>query len=33
MVKCTGDSPHGYLVRVLDELAAAGLYKVSVFSM
>ncbi len=33
MIKCTGDSPHGYLVRVLDELAAAGLFKVSVFSM
>ena len=33
MIKCTGDSPHGYLVKVLDMLAAVGLRKVSVFSM
>lgn len=33
MIKCTDDSPHGYLVRALDILASVGLYKVSVFSM
>lgn len=33
MIKCTDDSPHGYLVRALDILSSVGLYKVSVFSM
>ena len=33
MIKCTDDSPHGYLVRALDILASVGLNKVSVFSM
>ena len=33
MIKCTDDSPHGYLVRALDILSSVGLHKVSVFSM
>ncbi len=33
MIKCTNDSPHGGLVRVLDLVSKAGLRQVSVFSM
>ncbi len=33
VIKCTNDSPHGYLVRVLDSCFKVGLHKLSVFSM
>ena len=33
IIKCTNDSPHGYLVEVLDLCYKLGLLKLSVFSM
>jgi biopolymer transport protein ExbD len=33
IIKCTADSPHAYLMRVLDVCAAAGLRNLNVFSM
>lgn len=33
LVECTGDSPHGFLVRALDICNSVGLYKLSVFSL
>lgn len=33
MIKCTGDSQHGLLVRALDTCYSLGLRKLSVFSM
>jgi biopolymer transport protein ExbD len=33
IIKCTGDSPHAYLVQLLDVCAKAGLRNLSVFSM
>ena len=33
IVNCTNNSPHGYLVTLLDMLNAAGLHSVSVFSL
>ncbi|MGI5869689.1 MAG: ExbD/TolR family protein [Kiritimatiellia bacterium] len=33
IVKCTGDSPHGFLVRALDICHKVGLLNLSVFSM
>lgn len=33
LVKCTGDSPHGYLVKALDICTSVGLRKMSVFSL
>jgi len=33
IVKCTGDSPHGLLVRALDICNSVGLRRLSVFSM
>jgi biopolymer transport protein ExbD len=33
VIKCTADSPHGNLVKVLDVCAKAGLENLSVFSM
>ena len=33
IIKCTGDSPHKYLVEVLDVCAKEGLKNLSVFSM
>ena len=33
IVKCTGDSPHGLLVRALDVCNKVGLRNLSVFSM
>jgi len=33
IIKCTGDSPHGLLVRALDTCNSVGLRKLSVFSM
>ena len=33
IIKCTNDSPHGYLVEVLDTCYKVGLLKLSVFSM
>jgi biopolymer transport protein ExbD len=33
IIKCTGDSPHAYLVRLLDICAKCGLTNLSVFSM
>jgi biopolymer transport protein ExbD len=33
IIKCTGDSPHAYLVQLLDVCSKAGLKNLSVFSM
>ena len=33
IIKCTGDSPHRYLVQVLDVCSKVGLKNLSVFSM
>ncbi len=33
IIKCTGDSPHGLLVRALDTCNSVGLRKLSVFSL
>lgn len=33
VIKCTGDSPHSYLIRLLDVCAKANLKNISVFSM
>lgn len=33
VIKCTGDSPHQHLVRLLDVCAKSGLSNLSVFSM
>ena len=33
IVKCTGDSPHTYLVQLLDLCAKCGLQNISVFSL
>lgn len=33
VIKCTGDSPHKYLVQLLDVCAKARLSKISVFSL
>ena len=33
IVKCTGDSPHGFLVRALDTCNSVNLRNLSVFSM
>jgi len=33
VVKCTGDSPHSYLIRLLDVCAKSKLSNISVFSM
>ena len=33
VIKCTGDSPHAFLVRLLDTCAKIGLKNMSVFSM
>ena len=33
VIKCTSNSPHGYLVQLLDVCAKAGLRNLSVFSM
>lgn len=33
IIKCTADSPHSYLVQLLDVCAKAGLRNLSVFSM
>ena len=33
IVNCTNNSPHGYLVTLVDMLNAAGLHSVSVFSL
>ena len=33
IIKCSGDSPHGYLVRALDICNKLGLLQLSVFSM
>jgi biopolymer transport protein ExbD len=33
VIKCTGDSPHSYLMRLLDVCAKSNLTNISVFSM
>jgi len=33
IIKCTADSPHSYLIKLLNICAKAGLYKLAVFSM
>ncbi len=33
IIKCTGDSPHSFLVRVLNILAREGMTNISVFSL
>ena len=33
LIKCTGDSPHGLLVKALDTCYSLGLRKLSVFSL
>ncbi len=33
IIKCTGDSPHSFLIRVLNILAREGMTKISVFSL
>ncbi len=33
IIKCTGDSPHAYLVQLLDVCSKVGLQNIAVFSM
>jgi len=33
IIKCTGDSPHSYLIRVLNVLSREGMQNISVFSL